>query len=366
MAGFECSTHVLRDGRRLDLVAATDHQRFAAADYARIREQGLLTAREGIRWHLIELSPYRYDWSSVLPILRAARANGVQVIWDIIHFGWPPDLDIFSPEFVRRYVALARAFAQLLVAEGEMVPFIAPVNEISFFAWAGASVAYINPFVGGRGDELKEQLVRCVIAGIEAIREVAPAARFVHPDPTINVVANPRRKGQQGAARSATQAMFEGWDMIAGRKALHLGGRPDYLDIIGINFYPHNQRLLDPPTTIRRGHPLFRNFRHILTEVHNRYHRPIIVSETGADGDERADWLRYMGREVRLAQLAGAAVEGVCLYPILNFPWWDDDQHLYNALWDYADEQGEREIYAPLAAELAEQQSLFAQPAVAV
>jgi hypothetical protein len=51
-------------------------------------------------------------------------------------------------------------------------------------------------------------------------------------------------------------------------------------------------------------------------------------------------------------------VEGICLYPILNHPGWDNDRHCCNGLWDYADETGEREIYQPLAQELRQQRTL--------
>src|SRR5438105_446761 len=54
MGGFECSTHRLHSGRRLDLIAATEHDRFALADYERLRSLGLRAAREGLRWHLVE------------------------------------------------------------------------------------------------------------------------------------------------------------------------------------------------------------------------------------------------------------------------------------------------------------------------
>jgi hypothetical protein len=55
---------------------------------------------------------------------------------------------------------------------------------------------------------------------------------------------------------------------------------------------------------------------------------------------------------VGLAMNSGVRVEGICLYPILNHPGWDDDRHCHNGLWDYADETGEREIYHPLAEEI--------------
>src|ERR1700692_1686732 len=100
MAGFECSTHKLSPGRRLDMIAATKHDKFAMQDYARIQSQGLRTAREGIRWHLVEQRPCQYDFSSVRSVIDAAQATNTQVIWDLCHFGWPDHIDILSPVFV--------------------------------------------------------------------------------------------------------------------------------------------------------------------------------------------------------------------------------------------------------------------------
>jgi hypothetical protein len=52
-------------------------------------------------------------------------------------------------------------------------------------------------------------------------------------------------------------------------------------------------------------------------------------------------------------------VHGICLYPIVNHPGWDDDRHCYNGLWDYPDAHGAREIYEPLARELDAQHQLL-------
>src|SRR6266436_4307577 len=92
--GFECSTHRSLSGRRLDLIAATKHDKYVAADYARLQELGIRTIREGIRWHLIEQTQHQYDFTSVLPMLRTARDAGLEVIWDLCHYGWPDDVDI--------------------------------------------------------------------------------------------------------------------------------------------------------------------------------------------------------------------------------------------------------------------------------
>ena len=80
MGGFECSTFFRRNGKRLDLVASTQHDQFCRKDYLRLQSQGILAAREGIRWHLIEKSPGQYDFTSVMPMVRNAAELGIQVV----------------------------------------------------------------------------------------------------------------------------------------------------------------------------------------------------------------------------------------------------------------------------------------------
>src|SRR5690349_7491208 len=81
-AGFECASHRRRDGHQLDLIAGTGHDRKATQDYLLVRTHGMYTVRDGLRWHLIDAGN-RYDWSSFLPMLRAACAADMQVIWDL-------------------------------------------------------------------------------------------------------------------------------------------------------------------------------------------------------------------------------------------------------------------------------------------
>ena len=189
MAGYECATHRRRDGQRVDLLAGTGHAKWVAKDYQQLAASGIGCARDGLRWHLIETRPGHYDWSSFLPMLRAAADCNIQVVWDLSHYGYPDDVDIWRPEFVERFARFAGAVARLMVDEGVEAPFISPINEISFWSWAGGDVAYFNPGAQGRGLELKHQLVRASIAAIAAIREHLPAARFVQCDPLINIMS---------------------------------------------------------------------------------------------------------------------------------------------------------------------------------
>ena len=355
MVGFECSCHRRSDGRRLDVIAATQHDRFAAEDYARVRRIGIETVRDGARWHRIERSAGRYDLSSLLPMVRAARDAGVQVIWDLCHYGWPEGLDIFRPEFVDRFAEYARVVARLIAAETDEPPWYAPINEISFWSWAGGDVAYINPCATGRGYELKAQLARACLAAVDALWSVDSRARILHCDPAIHIV--PGRPRDRADAEGHRQAQFQAWDMLVGRLWPQLGGDERYLDVLGVNYYPNNQWVLHGPTVLR-GDPRYRPFRDILREIWERYGRPLIVAETGAQDGARAEWLRYVAGEVRAARWEGVPVHGICLYPILDYPGWDDDRHCRSGLWGYPDPLGNREVHLPLAAELARQVEL--------
>ena len=359
LGGFECSNHRRSDGRRLDMIDVTGHGEWAAEDYAVMREYGLDSLRDGLRWHLIERTPGQYDWSSFLSMLRAAERQGSQVIWDLCHYGWPDDIDIWKPDFVHRFARYAAAVAQLVKDETEGVPFYAPLNEISFWSWAGGDEAYFNPMARGRGFELKHQLIRATIAAIDAIRAVDPRARFVQVDPAIHVRAANDRPGPAREAENFRLSQFQAWDMLCGELWPGLGGAPEYLDIIGVNYYSDNQWYLNGGV-IERGNPDYRPFKGILSEIHHRYHRPLLIAETGAEGDDRGDWLRYVGEQVYLAMQQGVTVEGICLYPVVDYPGWTDERHCPVGLLGFPDDDGVRPVHQGLADELKRQQRQFA------
>ena len=77
------------------------------------------------------------------------------------------------------------------------------------------------------------------------------------------------------------------------------------------------------------------------------------IAETGIEGDYRPAWLRIISCEVAAAREAGVPVEGLCLYPITDYPGWADERHCPTGLLGYAEGDGVRPVYAPLAAELA-------------
>jgi len=121
LAGFEGSTGYNRHGRWFDQVAATGHDGTVERDYRDLAALGIHAARETVRWPLVDRGG-RYDFSSLAPFVEAARRSRVEVIWDLFHYGYPCDVDLWSDRFPERFAdycaAVARYIAPPLAEEG--------------------------------------------------------------------------------------------------------------------------------------------------------------------------------------------------------------------------------------------------------
>lgn len=326
------------------MLEATQHDRQVSSDYGLLERFNIRTVRDGVSWPFMERAG-SFDFSSVLPTLQAAQQHQIQVIWTLFHYGYPDDLDIFSPVFVDRFARYCKALARFIDDHSERVPFYTPINEISFLAWAAGDVGYIYPCEVERGPELKRQLIRAAIAGIEAIWDVNPQARMVQVEPVIHVMAPRDRPDLVESAATQRAGQFEAWDMISGMMEPKLGGQPKYLDIMGLNYYHANQwehpdlrlRWEDDPRD-DRWVPLHR----LLAEMYERYQRPLFIGETSHFGAGRGRWLREIVDEVKTAIRNGVPMEGITIYPIIDRPDWDVPELWHNSgLWDLIpDERG--------------------------
>ncbi len=325
MGGFEGATHRRGDGLQIDVLRAMRHDTHAAEDYGLLSQAGIRTVRDALRWHRIERATGRYDWSSFLPMLRASQSTGTQVIWDLCHWGLPPDIDVFSPAFIDQFARFAGAAARVVAQETDAIPFYAPMNEISFWSWIGGDVGGFYPYHQGSGNRLKYQLVRAAIAATEAVRAVDPRARFLQPEPLIHIADNPAFPLETDAIARYNESQYAVYDLLSGRIP-DCGGDPSYLDILGVNYYWNNQWMHRAGNT-PLGHLSHRSLSSMLIALAARYDRPLIVSETGAEGESGPGWLALVAHETNRAIAQGVPLQGICLYPVSDYPGWDDDRH---------------------------------------
>jgi hypothetical protein len=351
LAGFECSSHRRTDGLRLDLIRSTGHEGCVLNDYCGCAELGLLTIRDGLRWHLIEQQAGTFDWSSWTPMLEAAERTGVQVIWDLCHYGFPDHLKLGTEDFVESFARFSAEAVRVHQKITGRAPLVCPMNEISYFSWA-VNTGYFPRLEQEKRGWVKSRLVTAALAGARAARDVDRHVKLFWAEPLINILPSSGSDEDRERAEQLRQGQFEAYDMLLGKAAPELGGGEWAADALGFNFYSDNQ-WIDGGSTIPLGHHEYRRLADMLTEAHERFGKPIFISETG--------WLHYVCGEVREAQARGVAVEGICIYPVTSFPGWDDSRHAQVGLFSTPHSDGRRAVYQPLAEELARQRALFAR-----
>ena len=357
MAGFECSSHRRRDGVRLYLIRATGHDRHVLNDYRLCRDLGFRTLRDGLRWHLIEKAPGKYDWSSWMPALEAAEEIGMQVIWDLFHYGSPDCLDQGAAEFPERFTDFALAAIEVQQSVSKRPPLLCPLNEINFISWAVDDGYFPEVGPPERG-WFKQQLVTTAIAACRAIKREWPDSTIIWAEPLIHIAPHDHRRSTIRAARQNLEGMYEAYDWIMGKVKPELGGDPSFVDFVGLNFYPHNQWYFKGPT-IPMGHHEYRPLADMLIEMGERYGKPLLLSETGAEGSGKPSWLHYVSSEVRDAMTRGADVRGICWYPITAYPGWDNSRHAETGLLSTVVADGSRHVDEKLLAEFETQREKF-------
>ena len=366
LSGFECSTFEWKQQGRRDVVAETQHREHAGEDYDLLRRLGIAVAREGIPWPLVERRG-GFDFSLLDGVLAAMERAQILPIWDLCHYGYPEGVDPFSPGFADRFARYCRAAAEYVIPRSRGPHFFTPINEITFFAFAGGEWGWIAPFAQSEAERqrLRLALCRAAIAGVEAIRGVDAESRMVHIDPLVLVVAPRDRPDLEDDARRETyDDTFFAWDVLAGAKHPELGGSPDVLDIVGVNCYSFGQmefRERGPHAALGPRDSRVEPLCEMLELAWERYRRPMIIGETSGLGEGRAAWLNDVMQETLAAVARGVELHGICLFPAVDMPNWHTGEWLHNGICDLVEEDGRlrRVPYAPYVDELRRWQGLL-------
>ena len=348
MGGYECADHLNTHGNRVNFLEITGHVRNIEYDYEILQRFNIKTVREGISWSLTEISPYVYDFDHIGMMMDAGEKFGIQQIWDICHFGYPSDLTPFHPHFNKRFVALCKAFINFYLSKNifDNPLIVTPINEVSFISWLGGEVAASSPFCRGKGWEVKYELIRACIAGIKAMKEILPQILIMSTEPLVNIVA-PRYADEKVKNRAANdhQLQYQANDMLTGRICPELGGSEDCLDILGLNFYYNNQYTCCDyeilPWLNDRDDPRWRSLEDLVGESYTRYNRPMLLAETSHPGEDKASWITFITNQCYNIIKSGLPLLGICIYPIVDRPDWDDLNNWHNSgLWDKISENG--------------------------
>jgi len=324
MGGYECADHINRSGERVNLHKETQHDVRVREDYRDLVQLGIKTVREGICWSAVETAPYVFDFSEVKNRIAAAEEFDIQIIWDLCHFGYPDGIYPTHPHFHLRFIALCEAFALFYKSATAQQLFVVPINEISFLSWHSGDVRGTVPFAVNSGWDIKYHLCRAAILGITMLKNIIPDCRIVLVEPLIKI--HPGYETNLEHIENINGHQFQAMDIIAGRMCPELGGKEEYLDILGFNYYWNSQwdhgigSLPWPEEEVPRRTCIAE----LLEMAYLRYEKPIFLSETGHFGIGRAPWMDEVTAACIKALKKGIPVLGACIYPVTDRPDWDN------------------------------------------
>lgn len=341
MAGYECTDKLNVFGNRVDFLTITGHMDMVNEDYMGLARFNIKTVREGLRWSQVEKQPWVYDWAAAREMIISGQTHGIQQIWDLCHFGFPDDLTPLHPMFARRFAAFCRSFVQFyrtIIPYGTLI--VTPINEVSFLSWLGGDARGTSPYCINMGWEVKYRLMNAYIEGVAAMKEIDPSVRILTTEPLVNMVPVEGATDEEiTSAALQHEHQFQVLDMLSGKICPELGGKPEYLDILGFNYYYNNQWICGTgqflPWANEVADSRWRSFSSLVSECYTRYNRPMVLSETSHPGEHRPNWIESITKESIVLLEAGIPFWGICLYPIIDRPDWDHLHVWHNSgLWD--------------------------------
>lgn len=337
MGGYECADHINRSGNRINLLRETQHDVRVRDDYNDLLTLGIEVVREGICWSAVDVSPNQFDFSEVKNRIVVAEELGIQIIWDLCHFGYPDGIYPTHPHFCDRFVALCEAFATFYKGVTNQQLFVVPINEISFLSWHSGDVRGTVPFAVNSGWDIKYHLCKAAIQGIEVLQRIIPDCRIILVEPLIKI--HPGYEIDSEHIDNLNVHQFQAMDIVSGRMCPELGGSEEYLDILGFNYYWNSQwdhgigPLLWPEIEVKRT-----GISALLEMAYLRYQRPLFLSETGHFGEGRALWMEEVTIECQKTLEKGIPLLGACIYPVIDRPDWDDMERYHDCgIWDLND-----------------------------
>ena len=113
--------------------------------------------------------------------------------------------------------------------------------------------------------------------------------------------------------------------------------------------------------TLAADDPRWIPLHEMLAALQARYGGPLMLAETGASGDMRPAWIAYLAGEMSTCLERGVDVAGVCFYPVITSPDWEDPTAFFDGgLFDVSPEADgtlRRHLHPAVAEALCEAQA---------
>ena len=359
--------------RALEEYDLTQHYQLWCEDIDRAADLGVSLIRWGIPWYRVNPKPGRYDWAWVDEVLDyLVNQKGIQPIVDLMHYGTPlwlknSFLNADYPQYVAEY---AHKVAERY---GRLVRYYTPLNEPTVNAEFCGRRGEWPPYLEGEAGYVKILLpiVRGMVRTTSAVREADPDAIFVQVE-ALGWGWTQDERLQAEVARQLAHT-YLAFDLFTGRvdtahllwpylrqhgvtekNLAWLRERAGAVDVLGVNLYPWSggEVVMGPDGRAQlRGELNGYHLADVLRQTWNRYHIPLMVTETSArrDVDGRSQWMEETITAVATVRAEDIPVVGYTWFPMMTMIDWEyrrtdkplADYLLHLGLWDSAfDENG--------------------------
>jgi beta-glucosidase/6-phospho-beta-glucosidase/beta-galactosidase len=332
--------------RVLDEFALTNHYQYWREDLDRVASLGVTSMRYGMPWYKLEPVKGQFDWGWADRAIDHAVSTGVEIIFDLMHYGVPLWLEnqFLNTDYEKHVADYAAAFA---ARYKDRIRYYTPFNEPLVCSEFCGLRGMWPPYLRGADGQVKiiRNISRGMTLTIEALRAVQPDAIMVQVDAAGEVL--PDTPDLAEAAAFETAKTFMATDLVVGLVGQHHIlhdwflkhgiseadlewhlARPQHLEFIGSNYYPEvsQQKLM------RHGDELIRRpisgrgagMKSSVKAFAQRYGRPVIITESSLNGtiEERAKWLAEAATAVAEIRAEGLPLVGFTWFPVLDLIDW--------------------------------------------
>jgi beta-glucosidase/6-phospho-beta-glucosidase/beta-galactosidase len=334
--GIENSYPVVtgKDGRdhRVDEMAKCHHYDRWKEDFQLVKEIGLDFLRYGPPLYREYLAPGKYDWNFADETFAELRRLNIRPIVDLCHFGVPAWAGNFqNPEWPRLFAAYAGAFARRF----PYIRMYTPVNEIFVTATFSGQYGWWNERLSSDVAFVTalKHLAMANLLAEEAILKVQPDAIFIQSE--SSEYFHPEGPAAQDRATAFNHKRFLSLDLSYGHDVrgvmyeylmdngmtreeyhwfLQTAAQLRPFCVMGNDYYVTNEHIVPAQGPVKGAGEIF-GYYVITRQYYERYHLPVMHTETNLGDSERAPgWLwKEWANMVRLKD------DGV---PIIGFTWY--------------------------------------------
>lgn len=307
-------------------------------DVRALRRLGVSHFRFSVEWARIEPRPGEINEAALrryADMARKLQAAGIEPVVTLWHLTFPSWLSEGRPEragFLHPGLlpAWRRQVARVVKAMPESVKVYVPMNEangalqLGYIAGHWPPGLLLRPFLYRRATANAVTMFRDAAA---IIREERPKALIM----SVTSIPHWRRNRLMDPIKNVYNTMMRG-------NVEHLDQVYDVCDLIGVNYYYTQEASI--PRFLSRKHGelgsdhtqlgweiLAEGLHQVLVSVHQRYERPIVVTENGLGTLSEQKKIRYFREHInqmRRARADGVDVRGYFAWTLVdNYEWKD-------------------------------------------